>query len=143
MKQFIRNLIIVVVIVAVSFGMVFWKQGVPSSVVLADQTYSVEVARTPQERERGLSERESFCTDCAMLFMFEEPGRHSFWMKGMRFSLDILWLSEGKVIHIERGIPADSPRIFTPPEPVDRVLEVNAGRAEGVRLGDTVSWIYR
>ncbi len=77
-----------------------------------------------------------------MLFLFEAPKRQSFWMKGMRFPLDIVFLSRGKIIFIARGIQPDDPRIITSPVPIDQVLELNAGEGSRLFPGDRM-WFWR
>ena len=40
-----------------------------------------------------------------MLFVFDKPEKHSFWMKDMKFPINIIWLdSHGKVVHIEENL---------------------------------------
>ena len=73
-----------------------------------------------------------------MLFVFDRPGEYAFWMKGMRFPIDIVWLSGHEVVHIERQIQADSLSIYAPAQPADRVLEFNAGAMDGLSVGDKV-----
>lgn len=92
----------------------------------------VAVADTPQERERGLSGTAGLSNGEGMLFIFEHDGQHSFWMKDMRYAIDIIWLSQEKrVVHIEKSVLPDTfPQAFTPPTPARYVLEVPAGFSE-------------
>ncbi len=79
-----------------------------------------------------------------MLFLFETPQIQSFWMKDMRFEIDILWIRSGHIVGITPNLPLPkSPRDlpqFASPVPCDVVLEVRAGAAKhwGLLLGDTV-----
>lgn len=107
-------------------------------VSIAGKEYALEIADTDSERSLGLGERDSLCSSCAMLFVFDRPGEYAFWMKGMRFPLDIVWLLDGEVVHIERNIGADSVGLYRPSRPADRVLEFNAGITEGLSVGDRV-----
>ncbi|HKE11823.1 MAG TPA: DUF192 domain-containing protein, partial [Myxococcota bacterium] len=52
----------------------------------------VDVARTPEERARGLGGRASLAPGAGMAFPFDEPGRPAFWMAGMYFDIDIVWI---------------------------------------------------
>jgi uncharacterized membrane protein (UPF0127 family) len=63
-------------------------------VIIAGVRLSVEVADTPAERGRGLSGREMLPENSGMLFVFDTPGRYGFWMYGMKFPLDIIWIDE-------------------------------------------------
>ena len=105
----------------------------------------VEIADTPSERARGLSGRESLKPGWGMLFIFPEEGIYSFWMYGMKFPLDIIWIdSEGIVVYMIENAPpcreAWSCRAYTPDKPAQYVLEVEAGFVEraDVKLGDKV-----
>ncbi|MEI7750247.1 MAG: DUF192 domain-containing protein [Candidatus Moraniibacteriota bacterium] len=108
------------------------------AVTVGGRTFSAEVADTPASRELGLGLRDSLCSDCAMLFRFDAPGIYPFWMKGMRFPLDLAWIRDGKVVFIEKNIPADSTAIMTPDAEAFEVIETNAGALSDVREGDAV-----
>lgn len=81
--------------------------------------------------------------DNGMLFVFDEPDTHTFWMKGMNFDLDFVWLDENKtVVEITPNVSKDSyPDFITPTEPVVSVLELGAGVAarEGIKVGDVLA----
>ena len=85
----------------------------PMGVVqLDDEILQVYVADTDPRRMRGLMfETKSFLTDetgmpLGMLFVFDEPGSRSMWMKNMQFHLDIIWFNEnGNVVSIEKNVP--------------------------------------
>lgn len=101
----------------------------------------VEVADGPEERARGLMFREGLGEGEGMLFVFERDGPHPFWMKNMRFPIDIIWLdSDGRVIHLETDVPpCPGPPcpLYTPRVSARYVLEVGANSAR-VGLGDRV-----
>ena len=70
-----------------------------------------------------------------MLFRYEQPGRHGFWMPDMHFDIDILWIRAGRIVHVEANVPhGDARTIYRPSEPADLVLEVPAGSAARARL---------
>jgi uncharacterized membrane protein (UPF0127 family) len=67
---------------------------------------SAELAVTPQERERGLMFRKRMEFDQGMLFIFNEEGFYSFWMKNMAIPLDFIWLDkEKRIVHMEQNVP--------------------------------------
>ena len=102
----------------------------------------VEVADTRSSRELGLSGRTSMRDTEGLLFVFDTPGRYGFWMKDMKFPLDIIWINQnGVVVEIERELDASSyPKVFTNRSEASYVLEINGGRAEhfGLYLGSKV-----
>jgi len=65
-----------------------------SQVTIENVEFSVELAQTPAERKRGLSDRTELCDQCGMLFIFENNDYHSFWMKDTFIPLDIIWIDE-------------------------------------------------
>jgi uncharacterized protein len=96
-----------------------------------------EVARDAAARRRGLSGRARLGEGRGMLFVFGERAPRTFWMKGMRFPLDIIWIARGRVTGIARDtpVPSGEPPLYPSGEPVDRVLEVPAGWATRHRVG--------
>jgi uncharacterized protein len=104
----------------------------------------VEVADDLASRERGLSGRDALAPDAGMLFVLEDD-RPAFWMRGMRFPLDIVWIGGGRVVDVSADVPpptaaAGALPTYSPRRPANRALEVNAGWAarHGVRRGDAV-----
>jgi len=109
----------------------------------------VEVARTPEERARGLGGRKSLAPDAGMAFAFEEPGRPAFWMAGMYFDIDIVWIRGERVVDFSERLLHPPPELdpltaglpqYRPREPADLALEVPAGtvHARGWERGDLV-----
>lgn len=111
-----------------------------SVVRIGERRFLVELADTPALRERGLGFRDTLPSGQGMLFLFPDvnPDRYAFWMKGMRFPLDIAWIRDGRIVYIKRNIPADAEDIFRPPTLADSVLEVNTGELSGIVPGDAV-----
>lgn len=100
--------------------------GTPKGQILA------QVSNNPSKRQLGLSYRQSLEDGTGMVFIFPEPGRHSFWMKDMNFPIDIIWIrSDRRVMGITRNVSPDTyPETFYPPSDIQFVLELNAGESE-------------
>ena len=116
-------------------------------IFIAGKKLSVELATTQVQREKGLSGRESLCRGCGLLFVFDQPGIYSFWMRRMYFDIDILWIIDDRVVDITFAAKAPPKEEFVAPKtvyqskfPVNKVLEVNAGWVEknGIKTGDVV-----
>ncbi|MTJ81432.1 MAG: DUF192 domain-containing protein [Telmatospirillum sp.] len=105
-------------------------------------SFSVEVARTPQELARGLMNRSSLPADAGMLFDFGEDRPVNMWMKNTLIPLDMVFITrDGRIAGIaERTVPM-SLEVIPSPEAVRAVLEVNGGTADRLKLkaGDRVS----
>ena len=122
----------------------------PTMVTIGDASFAVELAVTPQQQAQGLSGRPGLAPSTGMLFIFESEGQHSFWMKDMRFPLDIVWISaERSVVDITEDVSPPDPGqatsdlpTYRPAEPAQYVLEINAGEAESadIRIGDLVEF---
>ena len=137
---------LIVIGAIVLVGLAFWTvlvkvQDMSRTVVLGGETYRAEVVDTFEARAKGLSDRPSIDSDRAMLFVFAEDDFHAIWMKDMRFAIDVVWLDGDKrVVHVERNIQPDEPphASYTPVKKARYVLEVGAGRAAKVAIGETM-----
>ncbi|MDP2598198.1 MAG: DUF192 domain-containing protein [Candidatus Liptonbacteria bacterium] len=120
-----------------------------TEIMIGTNTFNVEVASTTLELARGLSGREGLAPGTGMLFLFNgiinRPGIQHFWMKDMRFPLDIIWISGDKVVGFSENVPPPASGtssgdlvIYNSPDNTDKVLEVNAGTVEkgGIKVGD-------
>ncbi|MBI4359799.1 MAG: DUF192 domain-containing protein [Candidatus Jacksonbacteria bacterium] len=117
-----------------------------TTIALSGATLSVEIADTPSLRREGLSNRQQLKNDEGILFIFDKPDYHGFWMKNMRFPIDIIWFADNKrsVDMIISAPPeGDRPKkIYTPREKALYALEVNAGfiKDKGIIKGDAFSF---
>ncbi len=106
---------------------------------------AVEIADSRAEQEKGLGERDSLAWGSGMYFSYSRPGFFGFWMKGMRFPIDIVFLRDGRIVDLYSQVPfekgGNGPTI-RPRSLVDAVLEVPAGfaAASGWQVGDRVSF---
>lgn len=98
---------------------------------IGESVIRVELATSSAARALGLGGREGLAPDTGMLFVFPRDGMPAFWMKDMRFSIDMLWLdAAGKIVTIREGIsPATYPASFAPTGLSRYVLELPAGYA--------------
>ncbi len=71
-------------------------------VIIGGQTFRVEVARTDEQRQKGLMHRRSLGEREGMLFVFPADDYLSFWMKNTLVPLSIAFLNaEGRIVQIE------------------------------------------
>ncbi len=111
---------------------------------LGGENFKVEIVSTPAKRELGLSGRPDLCRNCAMLFVFGRAGDYPFWMKDMRFDLDIIWIDGSSIKYIKRDASAvlGTREIINPGTMADKVIEINSGLSDalGIKVGDKVSF---
>jgi uncharacterized membrane protein (UPF0127 family) len=133
--------------VAAILGVVYglWLKQSPSKILrINNQSYHLAVAKTVTTQEKGLGSRTSMPINQGMLFVFTDEAIRCFWMKDMRFSLDMVWLSaDKKVVYIQSDVsPTTYPESFCPPELAEYVIELNAGQASAsnIHISQTLSF---
>ena len=113
------------------------------TLTVGDATVQVELADTASLRERGLGGRSSLDQAAGMLFIFRAPGRYGFWMKDMKFPIDIIWIADGRIVDIAPEVQPDLPlQTYFPRASALWVLEVNGGFAalHHLKIGDAVTY---
>jgi hypothetical protein len=122
----------------------------PAELRAGDRVMRIEVASTAAQSERGLGYRDGLAADAGMMFDLHETHVPVFWMKGMRFPLDMVWIDDAKrVVDVTRdvepqpGAKDDELRRYSPGAPVRYTLEVNAGAAERLGLAPGVQLAFQ
>ncbi len=147
MRTFLRVLAIVVVVLSLSGGGAMaqrqpvppWREPLPparttAEIVVGDTIVPVDLAITRDEQSLGLGYRNGLDADSGMLFVFEDASPRSFWMMGMRFCLDIVWIAGDQIVGAADSVCPPPPGTavgdyptYPSGVPVTHVLEVNAG----------------
>lgn len=115
-------------------------------VKIAGQDIKVELALTEEAQTRGLSGRTELKEQEGMLFIFAKPDKYYFWMKGMNFPIDMIWIDKNmKVIYIKNNAQPESYlETYGPDANAKYVLEVVAGFSDknNLKEGDDVLFTY-
>lgn len=144
-KNISKNKITLILLIAIIFFIVisflFKKPKFPREIKLNinNQNYYLEVAATAKQREIGLSNRDSICTNCGMLFVFPREGNRSFWMKDTFVPLDMIWLDKNfKIVKTITALETNSQRRYT--AKAKYVIELNANETfkHDLKVGDTI-----
>jgi uncharacterized membrane protein (UPF0127 family) len=104
--------------------------------------FAVELARTDEERSRGLMFRKELPEGRGMLFDFSPEQEVSMWMKNTYVSLDMIFIrADGRILRIAENTEPLSERTIPSGGRVRAVLEVVAGTARklGIAPGDRVA----
>ncbi len=118
----------------------------PQQVCIKNTCINIEVADTESSRLQGLMFRQSLDQDSGMLFIFEQAGRTGFWLKNVRFALDLIWINQDKkIVDIQtnaRPCQTEDCLIYYPVKDASFGLEVNAGfvARHKIRVGDRVDF---
>jgi len=120
------------------------QQKETTAVLFSDGTkITAEIADDDKEQELGLSNRDALDYNKGMLFVFDYENNWAFWMKDMRFPIDMIWLNtDGNIVYIQKNAQpckegCDS---FVSNKPAKYVVEVNSGFADKhvLKIGDIV-----
>ena len=113
-----------------------------------DQILKVELAETDQQKSDGLSGRVKLDENQGMLFRDfpSDINLPAFWMKGMNFDLDLIWIRNNRIVGITPNIPKPTTKnqnklpLYYPPSTIDSVLEVNAGwsKKHNIKISDSI-----
>lgn len=109
--------------------------------------FSLIVVKEAKDVEIGLSNKTSLPQDQAMLFVFKKEDIYPFWMRDMKFPLDIIFIKDDKIVTISQNAqpptsPSDNVPVYKPMSPVNKVLEINAGLSKkyDIKEGNVVQF---
>lgn len=107
----------------------------------------IEIADTKEVRSKGLGYRQSLASGSGMLFLHDNSQKYTYWMKGMQFPIDIMWISGDtiadfipNVLPPVEGQTDDTLERYSSTVPVNKVLETNAGfiSENNIQKGDKI-----
>jgi uncharacterized membrane protein (UPF0127 family) len=104
--------------------------------------FTVEMAKTEQERATGLMYRKELPEGRGMLFDFSPEQPVSMWMKNTFIPLDMIFIrSDGRILRIAENTEPHSEKIISSGGLARGVLEVIGGTARkyGIQPGDRVA----
>lgn len=110
-------------------------------------TVTAPVAASLTTQAKGLGGTPSITDEQGMLFVFEQSTLQEFWMKGVNYPIDIVWIDGETVSEVTPNVQPAEPNTadeslprYKPQYPVNRVLEVPAGWAarHNIQPGDPV-----
>lgn len=105
----------------------------------------VGIADTQEKAYMGLSFRDAMCKNCGMLFPFEKKREHSFVMRDMMFSLDIVWIDENRIVKIDKNLEPEgheTEHVYGSGQAINNVLELNGGFTDrhNIKVGDEIHY---
>lgn len=122
-------------------------RGEQGKVIIQEETFKVQVVKKSEDLQKGLSGRDSLAQNQGMLFVFEKKGDYPFWMKDMNFPLDIIFINDNKIVTIYEQVPSplypnENLPVYRAKEPINKVLEFNAGTVSKykIKVGDEVTF---
>lgn len=146
-RKILLFLFTILVVALLMFYTSDFRSEKPSSVKIGNTSILVDVAKTPEERSLGLSYRKELGKNQGMLFTFPTKSYQTFWMKGMNFDLDFIWIANSKVVDITENVPSQQENVpdealpvYQSKMPITSMLEVNSGFVVNnkIKVGDPV-----
>jgi len=104
-------------------------------IYVRDVPVKAELVKSEEKIQLGLAGRKSLLEGRGMLFEMMEDDLQHFWMKGMRFPIDIIWIENSRIIGCEKNISPEDQRIFSSPDYAGYVLEVPEGFCDEHKVG--------
>lgn len=143
----------VISVFVMAIGSVAWAQKVnpvtftQSEIKVGSKKIKVDIAKTPDQHEYGLMNRDSLGKDTGMLFIFERESTLSFWMKNTFIDLAIAYIdSNKKIIDIQemkatKKNDTSEPAIYPSAKPAQYALEMNKGwfKKNKIKVGDLIT----
>ena len=151
LKSNIALKVVVSFVLAIGFiavVFIFFGRKETGTVCFGEKCFFVELARTPETRQRGLMFRKELGQDQGMLFIYDQEKELPFWMKNTLISLDIIWIDqEQRVVFInENAQPCqkDPCPVISSGQKARYVWEIPGGRARaiGLKVGDQLELKY-
>ena len=118
-----------------------WLQAAPACILkIGASEWKMEVAVTPQEREKGLMFRRYLPHGKGMVFVMPEDRPVSMWMKNTYLPLDMIFVGKDRIVQeIHRDAKPLSETVIASQGKVAYVLEIKTGQ-KGIAVGDRVDF---
>ena len=125
----LKSLLSILLVIFIIFVAFFRQQPI---LKINHSEYYLDQAKQLSVQEKGLGGKSSLASNKGMLYTFNQPGKQCFWMKDMKFSLDIIWLTSDKQVdYISQNVsPQAYPDIYCTNIASKYVIEMNAGTVE-------------
>jgi len=143
MKNLLLGFVLISIIVVI--GLTLFKYPSPKHpyIQIKNYVFSLYLATTPKDQEIGLAKFNSINSGQGMLFIFPKSRYYTFWMKNMKFPIDIIFISKDQIVDIFQNVPVATQVLlptYTTDSKADKVLEINAGLSKkyGFQKNDKV-----
>lgn len=108
-----------------------------------DQEFKLEIAKTVEEKARGLSGRKKLNKDSGMIFLYNQPQTLSFWMKDTLIPLQIIFVDGCTIVDIqEMGVeknPSNPTKNYMSQALADKAIELNSGSVSKSEIGKSIA----
>src|SRR5216684_3115219 len=96
---------LITIILAALIGTLLFKRVTSPMAKINGHEFSLILAKDEKDKQIGLSKFSKIDKDKGMLFLFEKPDFYPFWMKDMKFPIDIIFIKDDKIVTIYGEVP--------------------------------------
>lgn len=142
-------LVVVIVLLALAKfnGASFLPKFSSPTVEINNHKVNVKIAKTNEEKKRGLSKIKTLKETDGMIFPFDTSGKYRFWMKDVEFPLDLIYIQNDTVVDIIKNAPPQAGNkgilpTYLPKDDANYILEVVGGYTDknNIKIGDKVKF---
>jgi uncharacterized membrane protein (UPF0127 family) len=111
-----------------------------ATLLINKDTYSLEIAKTQDQRQRGLMFREKLEAKNGMMFIYPNSANHRIWMKNTKIKLTVIWVDDsGQVLGVQRLEPCqrDPCKSYGLDQPSRYIIELNH-EVHNIKIGDKI-----
>jgi uncharacterized membrane protein (UPF0127 family) len=112
-----------------------------ATLVINQDSYSLEIAKTQGQRQRGLMFREKLGAKNGMVFIYPNSANHRIWMKNTKIKLTVIWVDgSGEVLGVQRLEPCqrDPCKSYGLDQPSRYIIELNY-QVRNIKIGDKIA----
>ena len=113
-------------------------------VIFGADTVVAEVASTPEQREKGLMDRDAVPDGTGMLFVFNRSEERSLWMKDTHVALDVAFFDDANTIAVIKQMEPLDESLTDSDIATALLLEVRKGwfAEHGIGVGATAEVVF-
>jgi uncharacterized membrane protein (UPF0127 family) len=112
-----------------------------ATLLINQDTFSLEIAKTQDQRQRGLMFREKLGAKNGMVFIYPNSANHRIWMKNTKIKLTVIWVDDsGQVLGVQRLEPCqrDPCKSYGLDQPSRYIIELNH-QVRNIKIGDKIA----
>ena len=126
----------------------FFMSHLKAEIIINENIFNTDVVVFQWDKSKGLGGKKELKDNEGMLFFYFNKDIKYFWMKDMKFPIDILWVDGNRIVNISENILVYTNKEITKMSSVysvDKVVELKAGTVSkyGIKIGDEAMIKYK
>ena len=111
-----------------------------AEVKIGNSRITVKIAKTVDEKYKGLSDRKKLAENEGMLFLHQRMDSHEYVMRNMNFDLDFIFIRDKDIVDIAKNVSKDYKGVIKGATMYNKVLEMPGGwtSKNNIKLGGEI-----